>query len=86
MKAATAILSVLLVLGAASTTLANTYGSVEPVANSDVVNTSSLQRQPIVVREAFADRLLDCGIVQRVEDALTSTRAISTINNLNTHF
>ena len=86
MKAATAILSVFLVLAAASTALANTYGSVEPIANSDVVNTSSLQRQPIVIREAFANRLLECGIVQRVEDALTSTRAISTINNLNTHF
>ena len=86
MKAATATLSVFFVLGAASSTLANTYGSVEPVANGDVVDTSPIRRQPLSVREAFADRLLECGVVQRVEDALTSTHAISTINNLNTHF
>jgi len=36
------------------------------------------------VREAFADRLLQCGIVNQVVDALSKTRAITTINGLNT--
>jgi hypothetical protein len=64
---------------------ANTYGSVEPIANPAVIDTSLLRDQPLRVREAFANRLLQCGIVSQVEEALTSTGAISTINDLNTH-
>jgi hypothetical protein len=37
------------------------------------------------VREAFAVRLLQCGIANRVVDALASTGAITSINDLNTH-
>jgi hypothetical protein len=59
---------------------------VEPIANSAVIDTSALQNQPLRVREAFANRLFACGIVTRVVEALTSTGAISTINNLNTQF
>ena len=65
---------------------ANTYGSVEPIANSAVIDTSPLREQPLKFREAFATRLLQCGIVNRVIDALSSTGAIRTINDLNTHF
>ena len=65
---------------------ANTYGSVEPIANEAVIDTAPLRDQPLRVREAFASRLLQCGIVSRTVDALTSTGAISTINDLNTHF
>ena len=61
---------------------ANTYGSVEPIANPAVIDTSPLRDQPLKVREAFATRLLQCGIVSRVVDALTSTGAITTINEL----
>ena len=69
-----------------ATLQANTYGSVEPLANPAVIDTSALRDQPLKVREAFATRLLQCGIVSRVVDALSSTGAITTINDLNTHF
>jgi hypothetical protein len=69
-----------------ATLQANTYGSVEPVANPAVIDTRSLSDQPLRVREAFATRLLQSGIVNRVVEALTSTGAITTINDLNTHF
>lgn len=64
---------------------ASTYGSVEPFANPAVIDTRSLTDQPLKVREAFATRLLQCGIVSRVVNALASTGAITTINDLNTH-
>jgi hypothetical protein len=64
---------------------ANKYGSVEPIANPAVIDTSALRDQPLRVREAFARRLLQCGIVDRVVQALSSTKAITTINDLNTH-
>ena len=65
---------------------ANTHGSVEPIANPAVIDTRALRDQPLKVREAFATRLLQCGIVSQVVDALSSTGAITTINELNTHF
>ena len=63
---------------------ASTYGSVEPFANPAVIDTQPLRDQPLKAREAFATRLLQCGIVSRVVDALSSTGAITTINELNT--
>jgi len=78
----TALLSLVLVSGA----LANTFGSVEPVANPAVLDTSLLQRQPLGVRETFARQLLQCGIVDQVIETLTETHAVSTINGLNTRF
>ena len=68
------------------TLLANTFGSVEPIANPAVIDTTALRDQPLKVREAFATRLLQCGIVSQVVEALSSTGAITTINDLNTHF
>jgi hypothetical protein len=65
---------------------ANTYGSVEPIANPAVIDTRPLRDQDLKVREAFAERLLQCGIVDDVIKALSSTRAITTVNDLNTHF
>src|ERR1700754_2235215 len=67
------------------TVQANKYGSVEPIANPAVIDTTPLRDQPLKVREAFASRLLRCGIVSDVMDVLSSTRAITTINGLNTH-
>ncbi|HEY5859848.1 MAG TPA: hypothetical protein VIX62_06145, partial [Actinomycetota bacterium] len=64
---------------------ANKYGSVEPIANPAVIDTGPLRDQPLRVREAFATRLLQCGIVDRVVQALSATKAITTINDLNTH-
>ena len=63
---------------------ANKYGSVEPIANTAVIDTTPLRDQPLNVREAFARRLLQCGVVDRVVQALSTTRAITTINTLNT--
>jgi hypothetical protein len=69
-----------------ATLQANTYGSVEPIANPTVIDTTALQDQPLKIREAFATRLFQCGIVNEVVEALSSTGAVTTINNLNTHF
>jgi hypothetical protein len=77
---------VLLLVSLGSTVEANTYGSVEPIANDAVIDTAPLRNQPLPVRAAFAARLLQCGIVSQVVDVLSSTRAITTINDLNTHF
>src|SRR5207247_1517259 len=70
----------------ASSALANTFGSVEPIPNPAVVDTRKLLNQSLDVREAFARQLLQCGIVDQVIEALSSTRAIKTINGLNTRF
>ena len=84
MKIATILLiTYFLVLGTAQ---ANSYGSVEPIANPAVIDTRPLRDQDLEVREAFAERLLQCGIVDVVIDVLTLTDTISTINGLNTSF
>ena len=84
-KTARAITAVL-VISICATVQANKYGSVEPIANSAVIDTTPLRDQPLRVREAFANRLLQCGIVNDVIDVLQATHAITTINNLNTTF
>ena len=86
MRATARFITVVLAISVTVTLRANTYGSVEPLANPAVIDTSALKNQPLRVREAFATRLLQCGIVNRVVDALSSTGAITTINDLNTHF
>ncbi len=65
---------------------ANTFGSVEPIANPAVIDTEPLRAQDLKVREAFAKQLFKCGIVDEVIDALTAARAIRTVNDLNTRF
>ena len=86
MRAATLLLSAALSSSIASTALAGTFGSVEPIANPAVVDTRPLRDQPLDVREAFADHLFECGIVDQVIRALSATHAVSTINGLNTRF
>ena len=73
--AASLFTAVVLSFSLYGTLQANTYGSVEPIANSAVIDTRALTNQPLNVREAFATRLLQCGIVSRVVDALSSTGA-----------
>jgi hypothetical protein len=80
------VVTVVLVVSLSSTLQANKYGSVEPIANPAVIDTTPLRDQPLRVREAFANRLLECGVVEQVIGVLTATRAITTINNLNTQF
>ena len=86
MRIHTRVVTVGLVFSLCSTVQANKYGSVEPIANPAVIDTTPLRDQPLRVREAFAERLLQCGVVSQVVDALSATRAITTINNLNTSF
>lgn len=86
MKCATVLKTTVLWFALATTALANTYGSVEPIANPAVIDTGPLRDQSLDVREAFAERLLQCGIVDDVIAALSSTGSITTINGLNTRF
>jgi hypothetical protein len=86
MKLATRIAAAVLFVSLCTTVEANKYGSVEPIANPDVIDTTPLRDQPLRVREAFATRLFQCGVVSRVVDVLSSTGAIKTINDLNIHF
>ena len=65
---------------------ANTYGSVEPIANPAVIDTTPLRDQSLRVRVEFAKRLFGCGIVDDVIDVLSKTDAISTVNDLNMQF
>ena len=65
---------------------ANTYGSVEPIPNPDVIDTGPLRDQSLAVKEAFAERVFECGAVDEVIDALVSSAAITTIDGLNTSF
>jgi hypothetical protein len=84
MKVTARLTAVVMVVTFCGTLHANTYGSVEPIANPAVIDTQPLREQPLRVREAFARRLLQCGIVDRVTDTLTAAGAITTINDLNT--
>ena len=86
MRISASVLAAVLSFSLCGTVEASTYGSVEPLANTAVIDTRPLMDQPLKVREAFATRLFQCGIVNRVVDALSSTGAITTINGLNTHF
>jgi len=85
MRVKASLVAAVLSFALGATLQANTYGSVEPIANPAVIDTTPLRHQPLRVREAFATRLLQCGIVSRVVEALSSTGAITTINDLNTH-
>jgi hypothetical protein len=86
MKTARVLLATVLSFPLVGTAQANTYGSVEPIANPAVIDTRPLRDQDLDVREAFAERLLQCGIVDDVVHVLSKTGAVHTINGLNTHF
>ena len=85
MKAASILTATLLWFALAIPAQASTYGSVEPIANTAVIDTTLLKEQRLDVRAAFAERLLQCGIVDQVIATLASTRSVTTINGLNTH-
>jgi len=86
MKAARIFLTTALSFSFVGTALANTYGSVEPIANPAVIDTRPLRSQDLDVRVAFAQRLFQCGIVDQVIHVLSSSGAVTTINGLNTRF
>jgi hypothetical protein len=86
MKTVTILTTTFLSFGAlTSPALATTYGSVEPIASVDVIDITPLRDVRLDVRAAFAERLLQCGIVNQVIEVLVSTGSIKTINGLNTH-
>ncbi|MDH3302736.1 MAG: hypothetical protein OES24_19735 [Acidimicrobiia bacterium] len=64
----------------------NTYGSVEPVPNPTVIDTRPIRDLSLSTREALADRIFACGVVDDVITSLTETGAISTINDSNSIF
>jgi len=86
MNARSLVLAAVSSLCLVTSSLANTYASVEPIPNPAVVDTRPLRDQSLRVRADFAERLLSCGIVDRVVHALTKTGSISTINSLNARF
>lgn len=86
MKTATVLLTAIISSSLVPSAPASTFGSVEPIANPAVIDTRPLRDQPLDVREDFARQLFQCGIVDQVIRALSSTHAISTINGLNTRF
>ena len=81
MKVTARIATAVLFFSLCSTVQASKFGSVEPIANPAVIDTNPLRDQPLKVREAFATRLLQCGIVNDVVNVLASTGAITTIND-----
>lgn len=76
--------AIALSLVVAGTAVANTYGSVEPIPNAAVLDIAPLRDQRLAVRQAFSERVLQCGVVDRVFQMLASTRSVTTINGLNT--
>ncbi len=86
MRKTAGLISLVLSVALSASLHATTYGSVEPIANQAVIDTTPLLDQPLRVREDFARRLFQCGIVDRVLDVLTGTGAITSINQLNAHF
>jgi len=86
MKIASILRAAILWLALGGPVLATTYGSVEPIATPDVIDTGILRDQRLEVRAAFAERLLQCGLVEQVIDVLRTSKSIKTINGLNIHF
>jgi hypothetical protein len=87
MKAARTFLVAALSLTLAGSARATTYGSVEPIANPSVVDTTVIKNQKLSVRKAIAERFLgQCRLVDRVIEVLTESGTANTLNSLNTHF
>lgn len=86
MKPATILITTVLSVSFLGNAQANTYGSVEPIANSAVIDTRPLRDQDLDIREAFAERLLQCGVVDEVIHVLSRSGATTTIDDLNTRF
>src|SRR5262245_60465400 len=73
----------------ASSLLATSYISVEPIPNEDVVGAATVQTllgAGYTNLETWAGLLKDCGIVQDVIDALDDDEAIPTVTATNTKF
>jgi hypothetical protein len=73
-------------LASAGAAMAETVGSVEPIIDNGVIDTGALTRQDLDVRAAFAERLLQCGIVGDVERLLAAARVTTTVDDRNLRF
>ena len=76
-------LGLMLFAGAA---LAETVGSVEPIISNGVIETGALTSQDLDVRAGFAERLLQCGIVDDVERLLAEQHVTTTLDERNPRF
>ena len=81
-----ALLAALGTLWCTGSALAETVGSVEPIIDNGVIETGVLVGQELDVRAAFAERLLQCGIVDEVERLLSHERVTTTLDDRNTRF
>jgi hypothetical protein len=82
-------LALLVALGSllsARAALAETVGSVEPIIDNGVIETGALTRQDLDVRAGFAERLLQCGVVDDVERLLAAERVTTTVDDRNVRF
>jgi hypothetical protein len=86
MKSATVLISTVLSVSFLGNVEADTYGSVEPIANPAVIDTRPLRDRDLNIREAFAERLFQCGVVDEVIHVLSKSGAVTSINDLNTRF
>jgi len=64
--------------------MADSVASVEPIASTAVVNIEPFLEQDLEVRGAFAERLLQCGIVDDVERLLSREHVTPTLDGRNT--
>jgi hypothetical protein len=65
--------------------LADSVASVEPIASTAVVNIEPFLEHDLEVRAAFAERLLQCGVVDDVERLLSREHVTPTVDGRNTH-
>jgi hypothetical protein len=86
MKTLHLVVAALSVSYSARPALAETVASVEPTASTAVVNIEPFLEQDLRVRAAFAQRLLECGIVKDVERVLTREHVTTTVSDRNTRF
>jgi hypothetical protein len=64
--------------------MADSVASVEPIASTAVVNIEPFLEQDLEVRGAFAERLLQCGVVDDVERLLSREHVTPTLDGRNT--
>jgi hypothetical protein len=86
MKTLHLLVAALCVSYSAQLARAETVASVEPIASTAVVNIEPFLEQDLDVRAAFAQRLLQCGIVDDVESVLAREHIAPTVNDRNTRF
>jgi hypothetical protein len=70
----------------AGTALADTLGSVEPIASDSVLDVGPLLEEDLDVRAAFAERWFRCGVVDDVENLLARESVTHTLDERTIRF